>query len=104
MMDDRFLLGLLDASGWTPELAEVLRFLEAMDRDGELQDHDGELLERLVALDRAAKGKGKDAKGTAKGKGKDAKNNHHDEDGGEGKGAKGTAKGTETAERAWGAD
>ena len=93
MMDERFLLALLDASGWTPELAEVLRFLEAMDRDGELQDHDGELLEHLVALERAAKGKGKDAKG-----------NHHDEDGGEGKDAKGTAKGTKTAERALGAD
>ena len=78
MMDERFLLALLDASGWTPELAEVLRFLEAMDRDGELQDHNGELLEHLVALERAAKGKGKDAKGTA--------------------------KGTNTAERAWGAD
>ena len=104
MMDERFLLALLDASGWTPELAEVLRFLEAMDRDGELQDHDGELLEHLVALERAAKGKGKDAKGKAKAKGKDAKGNHHDEDGGEGKDARGTAKGTKTAERVWGAD
>ena len=103
-MDERFVLALLAASGWTPELAEVLRFLEAMNRDGELQDHDGELLEHLVALGRAAKGKGKDAKGTAKGKGKDAKGNHHGEDGGEGNHAKGTTKGTKTTERAWGAD